>query len=281
MSRYSVTVTGATGKTGRHVAAQAAARGWRVRTAARREPGQGEWARLDWDHEDTWRPAFSGSDAAYVVIPFNHPGAAERAPGLLAAAASAGVGRIVLLSTMDVDQAPPDSPVRLAEAALERLPVRSALVRPTWFLDNFTTGAFAAMTGAGALRLPAGDARIPFIDARDVAAVAVAALAHDGPEGPLPITGPEPVDHHQVAAALGEALGRPVRYTSVPAAEFIALMSSQRFPRAYCEFLAGALTDVASGRLRIPPTDTVERVTGRRPDGVTEFARHYSWRLGR
>ena len=80
MSDYTVTVIGATGKTGRHVAAQAAARGWRVRAASRREPSHGGWTRMDWEEEGTWSPALSGSDAAYVVIPFNHPGAPQKAP---------------------------------------------------------------------------------------------------------------------------------------------------------------------------------------------------------
>lgn len=274
MNGYAVTVTGATGKTGRHVVEQAVARGWRVRAAGRRPVAHGDWVRLDWDDHTTWGPAFAGSDAAYVVVPFNHPGAPDRAPDLLRAAAGAGPGRIVLLSTLDIDSAPADSPLRLAEQTLGELPVRWAAVRPTWFLDNFTAGVFGAMTAGGQLRLPAGDGRIPFVHARDVAAVAVAALADGGPEGPLPVTGPEAVDHHRVAAALSRALGRPVRYTAVAAEEFVDLMTAHGFSTAYAGFLADALGDVATGRLRIPVTDTVERLTGRPADGVDDFARY-------
>jgi uncharacterized protein YbjT (DUF2867 family) len=280
MSDYTVTVVGATGKSGRHVAAQAATRGWQVRAAARRKPSHGEWIRMDWDDEATWSPAFSGSDAAYVVIAFNHPGAPQKAPRLLEVATAAGVRRIVLLSTMDVENAPPEDPMRTAEVALQELPIRSALVRPTWFLDNFTTGSFSAMTADGELRLPAGEGKIPFVDTRDVAAVAVAALALDGPEGPIPVTGPEKLSHHQVAAALGAVLGRSISYTSVSAEEFIGLLAARGFPPEYGEFLAGALVDVASGRLKIPVTDTVERFAGRRPYTVTDFARYHATETG-
>jgi uncharacterized protein YbjT (DUF2867 family) len=164
----------------------------------------------------------------------------------------------------------------VAETALEELSVRSTFLRPTWFLDNFTAGSFAAMTAAGELRLPAGDGTIPFIDARDVGAVGAAALARDGPEGVLPLTGPEELSHAQVAAALGEALRRPVRYTPVTVEEFVALMMARGFPRSYGEFLGEALADVGAGRLKIPVTDTVERVTGRRPYGVRDFARAHA-----
>lgn len=276
MQDYAVTVTGATGKTGREVVAQALVRGWRVRAAARRRPAAGEWVRLDWDDETTWRPAFAGSDAAYVLIPFNHPAGPARTPALLQAAAAAGVGRVVLLTSWDSQHAPADSPLRVAEATLTALPVRAAVLRPTWFLDNFTTGSFATMTAEGRLRLPAGDGRVPFIDARDVAAVAVAALADNGPEGSLHLTGPEALDHHEVAAALGRALNRPVRYESVGADEFVALLAACGFAEDYGRFLADALTDVAAGRLQIGVTDTVERAVGRPPYTVDEFAAHHA-----
>lgn len=276
MSALTLTVTGATGKTGRQVVAQAIDRGWTVRAASRRQPQKGDWARLDWDDEATWEPAFAGSDAAYLLIPFNHPGAAERTPAVIEAAARAGVSKIVLLTSLDAEHAPDSDPLRAAELTLPGLPVRWAILRPTWFLDNFTTGSFAGMTEAGELRLPAGEGRIPLIDVRDIAAVAVAALALEGPEGVLPLTGPEAVDHHEVAAALSEAYGRSIRYRPVGSEEFIGLLSQRGFSRDYGEFLAEALVAVADGRLRIPVEPTVRQVTDREPRSVWDFARAHA-----
>jgi uncharacterized protein YbjT (DUF2867 family) len=277
---YTITVVGATGKTGRHVVREGIERGWRIRAATRRAPAAGEWARFEWDDRTTWTPAFQGSDAAYLLIPFNHPGAPQTTPDLIQAAAAAGVARIVLLSSIDAAHAPDDSPLLVAERALERLPVTAAILRPTWFFDNFSDGSFAGMTRAGELRLPTGAGRIPFIDARDVAAVAAAALAHDGAAGILPLTGPEAIDHGQLAAALAEALGREVTYEAVGRAEFVELMAGGGFGRDYAEFLADALIDVAEGRLTIPVWDTVERVCGRRAYDAYDFARHLQVTIG-
>jgi len=276
MGNHVITVLGATGKTGRHVAEQAVEKGWRVRSAGRTRAAHGDHTPFDYDDDTTWHPAFEGSDAAYVVIPFNHPGAPERAPAVIEAAATAGVHRIVLLSTIDVDHAPADDPTRVAEQTLAALPVASAFVRPTWFLDNFTVGSFSGMLERGELRLPSEDSRIPFVDTRDIAAVAVAALAPNGPTGPLPVTGPESVDHHAVAKALSEALDRTVSYESVSAEEFTALLAERGFPRSYGEFLAEALIKVVDGRLVIPVADTVHRLTGRPPRSVDDFARHHA-----
>ena len=51
------------------------------------------------------------------------------------------------------------------------------------------------MVAAGESRLPAGEGRVPFADARDVAAVGVAATAAGGP-----VTGPPALTHRKVAA---------------------------------------------------------------------------------
>jgi uncharacterized protein YbjT (DUF2867 family) len=276
MSQYTVTVVGATGKTGRHVARYAAERGWRVRAAGRRRPEVGELTPFDWDDERTWTSSAQGSAAAYVLIPFNHPGAPERTPALLEAIAAAGVERIVLLSSLDASDAEPGSPLRQAEDTLFRLPAATAALRPTWFLDNFVHGSFAGMVEAGELRLPAGEGRIPFVDARDVAAVAVAALAKDGPTGALPITGPAALTHHEVAAALTEGLGRAVTYTPVSAGEFVDLMVARGFTADYGTFLAEALTRVATGELTIPVSDTVDRFAGRPAFSAVDFALGHS-----
>jgi uncharacterized protein YbjT (DUF2867 family) len=131
------------------------------------------------------------------------------------------------------------------------------------------------MTRAGELRLPAGDAKIPFIDARDVAAVAAACMAESGPEGILPLTGPEAIDHHDVARALATALRRPVCYIPVAAGEFVDMMTRRGFSHDYAIFLADALAGVASGKA-IPVADTVARVCSRPPFSAAEFARQFA-----
>ena len=278
---YTVTIFGATGKTGRLVLEQALGRGWRARAAARKPPLVGEWVRFEWDEQERWSEAFEGSDAAYLFIPFKHPGAPETAPQLLDAAAAAGLSRIVLLSSLDAERAAPDDALVRAETALQQLNVGSAILRPTWFFDNFSVGSFAAMTEAGELRLPAGEGRIPFVDVRDVAAVATAALSEDGPSGVLPLTGPVAIDHAQLADALSSALQRPISYTSVSEDEFIALMIECGFGRDYALFLTEALTDIASSRLIIPVLDTVERICGRRAYDTHDFAANYAQNLHR
>ena len=91
----------------------------------------GETTPFDWDDERSWTSAARGSDAAYVLIPFNHAGAPERTPALLEAVAAAGVGRVVLLSSLDASEAEDDSPSRRAEDSLFALRWWPAGSQPT------------------------------------------------------------------------------------------------------------------------------------------------------
>ena len=70
---------------------------------------------------------------------------------------------------------------------------------------------------AGELALPAGDTVEPFVDADDIADVAVAALTQPGFRDKLfELTGPRAVTFAQCVGEIAGALGRPVKYTHVP-----------------------------------------------------------------
>lgn len=270
-----VTVTGATGKTGRHVVAGARARGWGVRRATR-HPSDADDVFFDWSDASSWEPAFAGSHAAYVVVPFNDPVAPDTAPQLLETVGGAGVPRVVLLSSLDVETADEDSPLRVAENTLSTLDVASAAIRPTWFFDNFTSGSMSWMVAAGRLELPAGEGTIPYVDVRDVSEVALAALTPGGPTGPLEITGPQQVHHREIAEVLGGALGRPIEYRPVADEEFVSALTAQGFSDGYARFLGDAMSAVAGGHVVIPVTDTVLRTTGRPPFTLEGFAAEFA-----
>lgn len=271
-----IAVTGVTGKTGRAVADRALDEGWTVHGLSRQRPPVGEWRPMDWDDAATWPRAFAGADAAYVLIPFNHPGAAENTPAVLEAAAAAGVARIVLLSSFDATDAAEDDPLRRSEDTLRGLPVSSTTLRPTWFLDNFTQGSFGAMMREGSLRLPARDGRIPFVAVGDIASVAIEALRENGPTGVLPLTGPESVTHAEVCAAFSRAWGRTITFTTVDEEEFVRLMAGRGFDRSYSDFLIDALARVDSGQTVVPVSDVIESVTGAPPLSVSRFATRHA-----
>lgn len=201
-----VLVTAATGKTGRRVLAGLADAGVPVRPASRTSPTP-----FDWNAPSTWAPALAGARATYLVPP-EEPADIGR---FLADAADAGLEHVVLLSARHPEQGG-DGLVPSFEDAVREGPVPSTILQPSWFVQNFTEGMFAGDLADGVLRLPVGDGLEPFIDAADIAAVAVAALTTDGHRGATyELSGPELLTFDEAIGRLARATGRDLRFEAV------------------------------------------------------------------
>jgi len=104
--------------------------------------------------------AVRGVDAVYLASPGDFP--AEPEKRLIDVAKTGSVKKIVKLSAMGVEAT--DVPLRQVEKHLEGSGLAYAILRPTWFMQNFST-AHAAAIRAGTLAEPAATARTAFIDA--------------------------------------------------------------------------------------------------------------------
>ncbi|MBD0423324.1 NAD(P)H-binding protein [Streptomyces sp. TRM S81-3] len=263
-----VLVTGATGTTGSRTAARLIAAGHRVRAASRRAtplPGA-EPVRFDWYDPGTHGPALEGADRVHLVPPVGDGDPAAVMLPFLRRARAAGVRRVVLLSSSAIPEGGPA--VGAVHAALPGLFDEWAVLRPSWFMQNFTgTHAHAvSIREEGVIMTAAGSGRVGFVDADDIAAVAVRALTDDDAPGTdLILTGPEALGYDDVAAILGDVLGRPVVHRRLTYEQMRDRLTAQ-VPPDFAAMLAGmdrAIADGAEDRT----TDVVERLTGRPPHG--------------
>ena len=177
-----ILVLGASGKTGRRVVKRLRARELPVRLGSR-------WADppFDWGDPDKWRPALEGARAVYVSYfpDLAVPGAPEAVGALAAAAVETGADRLVLISGRGEQEA------QRSEEVLQRSGATWTVVRSSFFNQNFSESHFREPLVAGELALPTRDVGEPFIDAGDIADVAVAALTEDGHAGEVyEVTGP-------------------------------------------------------------------------------------------
>ncbi|OBQ49433.1 NAD(P)-dependent oxidoreductase [Streptomyces sp. H-KF8] len=263
-------VTGATGTTGSRTAAGLLAAGHRVRAASRTAaailPGA-EPVRFDWYDPDTHDAALTGTDRVYLVPPPGDPDPAAVMLPFLRRARALGLRRAVLLSSSAVPEGGPA--VGEVHRALPGLFDAWAVLRPSWFMQNFTGTHLHAATlrETGGFSTATGDGRTGYVDADDIAAVAVHALtdAH-APRADLVLTGPQALRHDEIAAVLTEVTGRPVvhrRLTYEGMRDH--LVRAAGMPPEFAALLAGldrAIADGAEDRT----TDTVRRVTGRAPN---------------
>jgi len=87
------------------------------------------------------------------------------------------------------------------------------LLRPAAFMQNFVTQLGYTIRTHNAFYVPAGDAKLSFIDARDVAAVAVKTITGDSQQHTgkaYTITAQEAISYGQAAEILSNEAGRRI-----------------------------------------------------------------------
>ena len=265
-----ILVTGGTGTTGSRITEQLAARGLRYR-AATRNPKAENHIRFDWADETTYAAALDGVVSIYLVAP---SGIAEPLPVMIPfmeRTMRAGVKRFVLLSASSLDA---DGPMMGAvHAWLRDHAPEWVVLRPTWFMQNFSEGQLLApIRDEGAIYTATGNGRIGFIDAEDIAAVAVEALTRHGfASGDMILTGPAALSYDDVAATLSNVLDRSVKHHHLSVAGLAARhMAHSGLPEAYAQALAAMDANIAAGS-EDRVTNAVERIAGRPPHALADF----------
>jgi len=263
-----VLITGVRGKTGAPLAGLLAARddvevlGGSSDPSSVQLPGVRPTA-FSWDDPAGWATAVDGVDAIYLVRPDR-----EDAPSLVAdlLRATTERTRVVLLSEQDADSFPPGTWAPEVERAVRDSGRSWTILRPSWFAQVFTDDRFLRGDVAeGRLPFPARGASLAWIDARDIAAVAELAVLDDRLAGTVhELSGPEALTLPETAAALTEALDRPVEHVEISVEE--AVTGTEGFERW---LFVTTFDRVRAGVYAV--TDGVERVTGRPARSFREF----------
>ncbi|MFJ3692828.1 NAD(P)H-binding protein [Streptomyces sp. NPDC090052] len=267
-------VIGATGTTGSRVTARLVAGGHRVRAAGRRAtPVDGaEAVRFDWDSPAAFGAALTGADRVYLVPPPGSPDPAAVMLPFLRQARTAGVRRAVLLSSSAIPAGGPA--VGQVHQALPEMFGEWAVLRPSWFMQNFTGDHLHAQSirDRGTIETATGDGRVAFVDADDIAAVAVHALTDaQAPNADLVITGPETLSHREIADLITEITGRSVTHRQLSHEQLRERLTAV-VPAGFAELLAGLDRAIAEGA-EDRTTETVQRLTGRPPRDFRTFFR--------
>jgi len=113
----------------------------------------------------------------------------------------------------------------------------------------------------------------PFVDADDIADVAVAALTDDRHIGQLyELTGPRLLTFTQAVAEIAMAIGRNVRYLPISIEEHAATALAHGAPDDVVELLTHLFSEVLDGR-NAHVADGVQRALGREPKDFADYAR--------
>ncbi len=159
-----------------------------------------------------------------------------------------------------------------AERAVADTGAELTIVRCAWFMQNFSEAFMLGPVLDGEVALPGGDAREPFVDADDIADVAVAALTEKGHAGELyELTSPRLLTLEEAVGEIATATGRDIRYVPISVEEYAAGAAEHGVPPEFVGFLTYLFSEVYGRNAYV--TDGVQRALGREPRDFRDYAR--------
>jgi uncharacterized protein YbjT (DUF2867 family) len=224
-------LTGANGRTGRAMVERMANAGIPVR-AFIRDPAQAEGLKTlgaaefaigDLADVESLRKAASGAAKVLHIGPPMHPQELSITRALIEAAAEAGVGHFIYYSVMHPQlrgirhhRLKLDAEEYLLDSGLPH-----TIVQPSRYMQHLEP-IWAQVVDQGLHAMPFSvERRFSLVDLADIAqACAVIAAAGDAFKyGTYELAGPEALSQTDMAAIVGDVIGRPVRARAVPLAE--------------------------------------------------------------
>jgi len=236
---------------------------------------------FDWTRPETWPDAVAGARGVLLAARPLDVAAAAILPEFLDLCRQSGCEHVVFSSAFGTD-AQPSAPLALVESYLQHCGLAWTILRPNFFLENFSHGwLLPDIRAAGRISLAAGDGRTSFISVRDVAAVAVVAFTDPAHRSrAYDLTGGDAYGHRAVAAALTRASGRPVNYEPVDEDAMREMGRRAGFPGGQLEYLLALYRLVRAGKAA-KVESTVARLLGRKPVSLEAFAQEHAaaWRV--
>lgn len=218
-----ILITGATGNVGLEVIRALYERGGADLRAGVREVARGAAAiapypgvqpvAFDFADARTYAPALAGCESLFLLRP---PQVTDAFGKLIAEARRAGVRHVVFLSVQGAENNR-FIPHHQTEKLLRESGLAYTLLRPAYFMQNFTTTLRADLVEQHRIFLPAGRARFTLIDVRDIGDVAAVVLLDPGTRyhsQAYALTAQYRLSFQQMADQLSAGLGRPITYVS-------------------------------------------------------------------
>lgn len=277
--KHTILVIGASGTVGSDIVKHLKAQGHNVREATSKKPSHAGQVYINLLTGEGRAQAFEGVDRAFFLSPSGYTQQSDILIPLIEEAKKHRLQKVVLMTAMGAN-AVEEAPLHKSEVALKKSGLNYNIIRPNWFLQNFHTFWLNDIMTHGKILLPAGNAKVSFIDARDISASAVKLLLSDEFNNQeFDLSGPEAIDHTEMAKVLSEVTGRKITYQEVSPEEFKKNMLALGVPSDYADMLNFIFTFLKQG-YSSSVLDSVKKITGQNPIGVQQYARDYqaSWK---
>lgn len=207
--------------------------------------------RADYNRPEDWDAALKGADKVLLISSSEVGQRARQHRSVIDAARRTGVKLLVYTSVLRCDT----SPLGLAaehketEAAIRASGVPFALLRNSWYTENYTAG-ISGVLAQGALYGCAGEGRISSASRADYAEAAARVLTAENQAGRVyELAGDTTYTLAELAAEISRQSGKNIGYVNLPEAEFRNVLVKAGFPEPVAALLADSDTGISKGAL--------------------------------
>lgn len=257
-----ILVLGSTGKTGRRVAERLQNLQIPIRLGSRK--GQPSF---DWDEPSNWQDVLTGIESVYITFQpdLAVPQAIEKIKLFAEIAKASDVKKLVLLSGRGEKKA------QASEQIIIQSGLEWTIIRASWFMQNFSENFLLESILNNEVVLPTINSLEPFVDADDIADVAVITLTDKKHSHKIyEITGSELLSFESATSLIARELNREIAYTEISIDEYVATLKSYQLPDDFIWLIQYLFTEVLDGRNESLSND-IDKILGRKPTTFKEY----------
>ncbi len=261
--KNNILVLGGTGKTGRRIVERLNNLGHEVRVGSRNESPA-----FDWHNPAGWPAVLEGINKVYITYQpdLAVPGAKEAIEALIKVAKQKGVQQLVLLSGKGEIEA------ERCEHLVLNSGIHSTVIRASWFNQNFSESFFLEPIQQGVVALPQAHLKAPYVDANDLADVAVTILLSEGHNGNIyELTGPRLLSFKEVIGEIAKATGRDLQFIPISLPQYVDAMKAQQLPNDVIWLIEYLFREVLDNENNQIVTNDIERLLGRKPIDFSDY----------
>lgn len=279
-----VLVTGASGQLGRLVVEALLDRGVAasdIRAGARRPTELAAFAErgvqtvaLDYDDAASVADAMAGAERVLLISGSEVGRRVPQHQTVIDAAAAAGVAHLVYTSAPHADTSAlvlaPEH--KATESAIAASGVPATILRNNWYTENYL-GTLEQARATGVVASSTGSGRVASASRRDFAEAAAVVLTSEGHAGAVyELGGDVAWDFAELAAAIGDVLGREVAYVAQTPEEQAAALTDAGLDAGTVGFLVSLDGNIRDGLLG-EVTGELSRLIGRPTTPLVEGLR--------
>lgn len=285
-SEIMTVITGASSTVGTEIINHLTKSGQRVRVAAR-DVGKHyttssnlEVVHIDYFKPETFENLFKGGEQLFLLVPVVK-NMMEITSNIVKVAKRQGVNYIVNQSLMGPNINSESVVAGLhhgAEKTILESSVPFTILRPNYFMQNFIVFFGPTIKSQGSFYISADDGRVSFVDARDMARVAVELLLSSRSQHLdkiYNITGPQSLSYTQAAEILSEQIGKKISYINITEDEARQGLEDTGISEQLIPLFLERYKDIRLGHAS-GISSVVEEITGSKPTPFSCFAKDYA-----